>query len=321
MLIIEQKSLLNYCQKEGGELGVMIGGQPVVSEEQLGDVLRNEKKDWVGIKSKNMSIFIWRLKAKRFRARVTFYEKDRGMENKGYNHIEQWWDIQLKKRGAEEDTNETAYGLNKYQIVEFNIAKVIVEEEDLEILRFFYDQLCTAYHKVDEFRAKLLGLLPLASGVAIYGALDAGKKISFLPYLTEIGLFGIIVTIGLFLYELKGIQKCTAFIANGAELERRFWGKGTIAPAKFTALSQKEVGWRIITEPVASALVYAVVIAGWTYLTCTRGIIDECGDLVIQNEWRLAVAIFVFIFFSTYAYWMAIMSRQPTQINRQVKMN
>jgi hypothetical protein len=34
-------------------------------------------------------------------------------------------------------------------------------------LKTVYDQLCTSYHKVDDFRAILLGFLPLASGAAI----------------------------------------------------------------------------------------------------------------------------------------------------------
>jgi hypothetical protein len=31
-----------------------------------------------------------------------------------------------------------------------------------------YENICNSYHKVDDFRAKLLGILSLASGAIIY---------------------------------------------------------------------------------------------------------------------------------------------------------
>ena len=30
-----------------------------------------------------------------------------------------------------------------------------------------YDQICTSYHAIDDFRAKLLGLIPLVTGAGI----------------------------------------------------------------------------------------------------------------------------------------------------------
>lgn len=37
-----------------------------------------------------------------------------------------------------------------------------------EKLRLVYEQLCDGYHTIDDFRAKLLGFLPLMTGTGIF---------------------------------------------------------------------------------------------------------------------------------------------------------
>ncbi|MEO6453062.1 MAG: hypothetical protein ABIN97_03265 [Ginsengibacter sp.] len=39
-----------------------------------------------------------------------------------------------------------------------------------------YDTCSEGYHKVDDFRSKLLGFLPLASGIAVLGSLYIEQK-------------------------------------------------------------------------------------------------------------------------------------------------
>ena len=96
--------------------------------------------------------------------------------------------------------------------------------DKLENLRTVYNQLCTSYHNVDDFRAKLLGLLPIASGAAIFGLVHEPTN-EIQNYLFQIGLFGVFITFGLLVYELKGIQKCIGFIEEGIKIERKLIGE------------------------------------------------------------------------------------------------
>src|SRR6266851_2948961 len=87
-------------------------------------------------------------------------------------------------------------------------------EEDL---RTAYQAVCDRHRQIDDFRGKLLALLPIASGAAallLLSQSDAIKK-----YLTPIGLYGCAVTAGLFLYELYGVSVCLQVMAQAGELE------------------------------------------------------------------------------------------------------
>lgn len=70
-----------------------------------------------------------------------------------------------------------------------------------------YQEICMSYRAIDDFRARLLGLLPVVSGVGVGVLLgkDPGEPE---PLWLPIGLFGTVVTLGLFAYELYGIRKC-----------------------------------------------------------------------------------------------------------------
>ena len=87
-----------------------------------------------------------------------------------------------------------------------------------------YDQLCQSYRAIDDFRAKLLGFLPLASAGGAFLLLNEvlvnSEKSKFAkPFLGPLGLFGFVVTLGLFFYEMYGIRKCDALIRAGKQLE------------------------------------------------------------------------------------------------------
>lgn len=81
-----------------------------------------------------------------------------------------------------------------------------------------YQQICDSYRAIDDFRAKLLGFLPLVSGTGIFLLLnnpsDALKGV-----MGPIGAFGALITLGLFAYEIYGAEKCTTLIQAGKRLE------------------------------------------------------------------------------------------------------
>ena len=94
----------------------------------------------------------------------------------------------------------------------------MADVEQMAALRAAYDQLCQSYRAIDDFRAKLLGFLPLVTGGGLV-LVTAGANEAAQEFLLPVGLFGLVVTLGLFAFELYGIQKCAALIDAGQQLE------------------------------------------------------------------------------------------------------
>lgn len=170
----------------------------------------------------------------------------------------------------------------------------------LDNLKALYTPLCESYQKVDDFRAKLLGFLPLASGVTILGLLHTDAQGQIIQHLPEIGVFGALITFALLIYELKGIQKCTGFIYYGQAIEKRLLGASTSSLiGQFTGLWNNKYAWKTVTEPVASALIYATVLAAWIYVACSQ--------IADKRTWIIALIITVLIWVATvvgvYKFW------------------
>jgi hypothetical protein len=132
-------------------------------------------------------------------------------------------------------------------------------QEDRQELRVAYDQLCTSYRAIDDFRAKMLGFLPLVTGggvVLLTGGLDEVREDFFAP----VGLFGIAVTVGLLAYELFGIKKCAALIAGGKAME------ADLHQPEGQFSRRPDTVFKVVNEPFAAAAIYPAVLAAWVYL-------------------------------------------------------
>jgi hypothetical protein len=130
-----------------------------------------------------------------------------------------------------------------------------------ENLRAVYQELCTSYRAIDDFRARLLGFLPLATGTGVFLLLTDRAKIVFMQNLFQpIGAFGFVITLGLFFYELYGIKKCTHLIRAGIKLENKL-------EIKNGQFAERPPGVALlINEPLASGVIYPAVLAAWTFL-------------------------------------------------------
>jgi hypothetical protein len=97
------------------------------------------------------------------------------------------------------------------------------QKAEIENVRTGYREVCQHHRAVTDFRGKLLTLLPLASGAGIYLLIPKQSTPDALrpEYLIAIGVFGAMVTIGLFLHELRGIDHCGDLIRVGRSLEER----------------------------------------------------------------------------------------------------
>jgi hypothetical protein len=126
-----------------------------------------------------------------------------------------------------------------------------------------YDQLCQSYRAIDDFRAKLLGFLPLATGTGIWVLLDKVQSVGALDVaakgvLAAVGVFGALITLGLFSYELYGIKKCGALIKTGDRIE------GVLSiDGQFKSRPQNVAS--VVNEPFAAGIIYPTVLAAWTF--------------------------------------------------------
>lgn len=130
--------------------------------------------------------------------------------------------------------------------------------------RLIYQQLCESYHRVDDLRAKLLGLLPLATAGGILLLLDQNVFTESteepVATLVAIGVFGCLVTIGLLAYELQGIKRCWLLMQAGQQLEATFGLEGPFTAVRFPYVA------KFIGAPLAACIIYSAVLAAWAYV-------------------------------------------------------
>jgi len=136
-------------------------------------------------------------------------------------------------------------------------------DELCEARKLAYQEVSNSYHAIDGFRGMLLGLLPLASGAGILllindSHIDTGKSLAQ-GYATPIGIFGFVVTLGLFFYEINGIRRCNQLITDGQRLEGELGIKGA-----FLCYPNDVNGY--IGPPLAAFLIYPAVLAAWIFV-------------------------------------------------------
>lgn len=137
------------------------------------------------------------------------------------------------------------------------VGDVIVDKE--EILVAEYGEVCKSFHGISEFRGKLLALLPIVSGAGISLLISKNYSLDS-SHLFAVGIFGALVTLGLFFYELRGIQKCKSLIILGGQLETAL----KIEFGQFRDRPKRIAGF--IGAETAGWVVYMTVLLGWLYV-------------------------------------------------------
>ena len=80
-----------------------------------------------------------------------------------------------------------------------------------QVLLAEYQEVCRSHAGITDFRAKLLAILPIASGAGVGLLVASGNgelSSTEAALLVALGIFGVVVTAGLFLYELRQIDVC-----------------------------------------------------------------------------------------------------------------
>lgn len=163
-----------------------------------------------------------------------------------------------------------------------------------ENLRTMYRELCTSYRAIDDFRGKLLGFLPLASGTGIFLLIhDPSKQDVANAALLPIGLFGLLVTLGLFIFEIYGTRRCAHLIVFGQSLEKHLHVEGqfTHRPLGLRTAGKSPIGIsRFVSEPLASGVIYSSVLGAWAFLISFN---SGKALQVWHGAWIVPIAVFI----------------------------
>jgi hypothetical protein len=166
---------------------------------------------------------------------------------------------------------------------------VRADRADRETLCLAYT-VCKAHQGIADFRARLLALLPLASGAGIFLTLGGAKSRPSAGDLAAIGAFGFAVTLGLFVYELRGIQHCHRLRDQAAILECELDVPEPCGQFRDRTHSQLN---GLVGVEAASWLVYTAVLLAWLYVA------------VYGTSWRvpLGITLLVLYPFVLFCWW------------------
>jgi len=147
-----------------------------------------------------------------------------------------------------------------------------------EELKAFYQEVCRSHQGIADFRAKLLGFLPLASGTGIFLFLNLASTTGTKQYLLPIGVFGFVVTLGLAFYEIRGIQECNSLRRGGHNIEELLgiYGQFRLHPPRV---------YGVIGNTLAASVIYPAVLAAWTFIALV--------SVVGFDLWTFVLALFV----------------------------
>jgi hypothetical protein len=133
-----------------------------------------------------------------------------------------------------------------------------------------YDEVCRSYHAIDEFRTKLLGILPISSlaGILLLGKDNlftgdgSGSQQQLVGFAS---FFATAFTLALFLFEIRGILRCHYLIQRGADLERDLHVRGQFDVCTDQHASDAATE-RIFNAKVAASAVYSLVFSAWLFM-------------------------------------------------------
>lgn len=189
-----------------------------------------------------------------------------------------------------------------------------------------YEQICTSYHAIEDQRAKLLGFLPLASAGGIFFLLadpftSQDKLAVIKPYLVPIGVLGVLITLGLFLYDLRETQLSGALRKNGKDIEQLL---GIQWQGQFSTRPQGKM--YVINSGVGVSLIYAAIISGWVFLAFISSPLPNApliGGALILVFFFMALFIRLahhYEWLPSVLRWLAPMLRSKTKMNQLIPL-
>ena len=157
-----------------------------------------------------------------------------------------------------------------------------------------YGEVSKAHASLMEFRGKLLALLPLASGAGIFLLLVADTRNAPAEYLFAAGLFGCVITLGLYCHELYSIRWCDALFICGIQIEQALLlaapeqGGHDPGLGPFRTAPNEVAGY--VSARGAALIIYPATMSAWSYLAIARTKLAEPGSLW---AWRIPALVMV----------------------------
>jgi hypothetical protein len=132
-----------------------------------------------------------------------------------------------------------------------------------------YSQICETYRAIDTFRGTLLGALPAVSGAGMVFFVKDASSGANTGGLVAVGLFGFLISLGLFIYEIYGIRRCAHLIVLGSHLEKESEVQGQfrrrpLGLEGFGLLPKGKA--KYVSEPFAAGLIYPAVLGAWVFV-------------------------------------------------------
>ena len=124
-----------------------------------------------------------------------------------------------------------------------------------------YEVLQAGIKETDEICFKLLGLVPLVNGAALLTAV-LGIGSSRAPAIFVLSLFGAVVTLGLFWWELRNIRYCLWYIA----LAESFEGAVLVQVGVPEEVRKRPTAPGGVGKRKAEKLIYSTVVFSWLAL-------------------------------------------------------
>lgn len=164
-----------------------------------------------------------------------------------------------------------------------------------------YSEICKSYHAIDAFRMKLLGLLPLASLVGVLFVdrerLAIGPQLGGAPASELIefaSVFAALLTMALFLYELRGIQRTHSLISAGERLEQSLG----VVHGQFSVCTKehKNAPIRGLNAKLIACVIYSLVFSEWFFVALRFGFEIETRTCVLwASGTGIAIAFMTYL--------------------------
>lgn len=134
--------------------------------------------------------------------------------------------------------------------------------------KYLYDHICTNVRTTDEISLKLLGFVPLVSGVGVTVLISTDTILSNFWLSFIVGVVGAVVTFGIYTWEVKNAETCVWLIELGGDLEFNVFG---LTQGQFLGrrdphfLERLNGGWKV-RKRRAERIVYAAAMVAWLAL-------------------------------------------------------
>lgn len=144
-----------------------------------------------------------------------------------------------------------------------------------QALLTLYQEIGKSIHDIDDFRMKLLGFLPLTFLVGIFAlgnnSLFAAQTTESRHLIAFVSIFAASLTLSLFVYEIRGILRCSDLISRGADIERSLGIKGQFLvcveehACKKTAETRAKRAVHFFDAKLAACVIYSTVSTAWVF--------------------------------------------------------